>query len=179
MQEAGQPADVFLDALPNWTAAVMSFNVPWQSAAANNRAAIDPRDLALLRGLATLMDTAEYAAQLESDTLEPILEAVAECAELIRNSTVLSNDSRRYLLGLVTEARSSLEEIGTFGEGHARRVLFELGGAMTSVAGQIGDDPEAPQWKERAANLMQQITLMGTKLAIAWGRMKLGLPPVE
>lgn len=177
MDEAGQPAEVFHKALPQWTAAVLSYNVPWQSNGSASRAAIDPRDLALLESLAVLMETAEYAAQLESDTLEPILAAVEACASLIRSSGVLSNDSRRYLLGLVTEARTSLEEIGTFGEGHARRVLFELGGAMTSVAYQVADDQESPQWRQRAADLLQQITLLGAKLAIAWGRVKLGLPP--
>ncbi len=176
MNASGQVAEEFLEALPAWTAAVFAVSTPWGTQVNGGRHTIDQRDLRMLRMLSTLMDTAGYTPALPPGSLEQIVRSVNSADELIRMSNAIDIGAKRYLLGLVAEAKSVMQDIDTYGEVGARRVLFELGGAMTTVAGNV-PDPERSKWKDRAADLLRQLMLFAGKTAIEYGKQQVGLPP--
>lgn len=177
MAASGQPADEYRECLPSWTAAVFSFGAGWQGQTNATRAVIGNGDLRMLRSLATLMTTAHYVEPITAPGVQSLVASLDQAETLIRASEAIGDDARRYLLGLMVEASTTVKDIETFGEAEARRSVFELGGAMTAVAGRLRDEPEGPTWAARAGDLLEKLVLLGAGLGIAYAESRLGITP--
>lgn len=176
MEASGQPAQEFRECMPAWTAALFSFNAGWRSKVGASRMVIDDGDLRVLRSLATLMETAQYVQAVTAPAAKDLVESLERAEQLIRASPSIGPDTRRYLLGLVAEATATIKDVETFGEAEARRAVFELGGAMQAIVGQLHDRDDGPMWATRVADLLEKVVLLSVGVGLAYVKTKLQLP---
>lgn len=129
--------------------AVMSYATPWNSNVQNPVDVISDNDLAHLRTLGVLLTSVGYSPNPEPDA-EQVNTLLTETYNLIAETPDLPDPERRYLLGLINEARQVVSEVDVFGWATARRVVFQLTGAMQSQAGVIiqrdGNGNRAKVW---------------------------------
>lgn len=156
MEAAGDVVDHYRETLPAWYETVHSWNFSWQTAANGPVPAIDGRDLRLLYALAGQVDSLKLVPKLEVDQLSSLRANLNEAQSLIAAATppTLDDSARRYLLGLVLEANRCLDEIELLGTATLRRVTFELGGGMVSVAEEATDANVERTWREKAKGVL-------------------------
>jgi hypothetical protein len=171
MHAAGDEVTHYRQTLGSWYEAVHSWNAPWQDAAAGVMRAIDPRDLRLLYALAGQIDSLRLSPPVPTVQLPQLRVALTKAQELIAEAVppVLDDAARRYLLGLVFEANRCIDEIELRGAASLRRVTFELGGAMTTIAEQATDENAKKAWREKAKGILIQWSGLVPVTAITTG----------
>lgn len=169
MEAVGEPVEHYRDVLPDFYRCIFAHTTPWSSATNHVREPIDRRDLRLLRALAGHLDSTNYVPAVTGDQLLELLSRLEETEQLIRSSTDITIEVRRYLLGLVGEARRVAAELETFGEVELRSVTFELGAAVLSTADRMVPEERRTGWVDAAKGLVSKIGWKGTELALEAG----------
>lgn len=149
MTASGTDVAHFRLCLPAWYSAVFSVHAPWGNGMSGGAALADDRDIAMLRALAQMIDTNGYNPVLDGPSVESLIHALDAAEELVRTSNGVDEPTRRYILGLVVEARDCARELDTFGNVQLRSVSFELGGAMSAVAANTTiEKPTRERWRD-------------------------------
>ncbi|SFF52871.1 hypothetical protein [Blastococcus tunisiensis] len=158
LEASGEDVEHYRDTLPAWYRAVFSTEQAWTGGVNKATPIVDPRDLRLLRALAGQVDSVGLNPKPAPDFLAHLQEALGDARQLILDAgpDVLSDAARRYLLGLVREAERCIEEIDAFGTAAVRRVTFELGGAMASIAEVASDENVKKTWREKSRAVLIQ-----------------------
>ncbi len=157
MQAHGDVVDHYLEALESWYAAVFTFTAPWQTRNVEDRQIVDSRDLRLLRALAGAIDSLRLVQPLVEAQVLGIFETLEDAEQAVRLATDIDESTRRYLLGLIVEARKALRDWQTFGPEPARRVCLELGGALYTLAEQSPQATQKETWRTTARAITVQV----------------------
>lgn len=179
MEAMGEETAHYRQSQPAWYAAVFAQSVPWGSRPTNKtqqRPIADRRDIALLRALGQQLESVGYAPRVAASDLESLRAAVNEAHDLIIE-TPLDDAVRRYLLGLVSEARACLDELAAFGSIRLRDVTFTLGGALNAAAETAVPPAHKQRWRDTARTVLAQIAVQGTAGALGTMGAHLLLPP--
>lgn len=171
----GSDAAMYTESFPAWYQAIFAIQFNWDQPLPSGTAQLDRRDLRILRSLGAHMETAGYAAAVGQ--VDQLQSAVIEAEELVRSSPAISTDTRRYLLGLIREALDTLSAVDTVGEVAVRSVMFELGGAMTLIAGKLPDNNEGKSWRSTVASILAKLTWMTVPYALDVGAQAIGMLP--
>lgn len=167
MEALGEDVSHFREAQPAWYGAVFAMSAPWGTSATHVRKMLERGDLGLLRALGQQLDSVGYTPPSNAISLEQLRTTFEEVETLVTSSTVPVH-VKRYLLGLVTEARTCLVELDALGEVRLRRVTFELGGALNAVAETAAPEGEKTRWRAVATMVLTQFAIQ-TAAAIAGG----------
>jgi hypothetical protein len=163
MAAHGDDVEHYVDGLPAWYAAVFSFEAPWGSAVNGQRPLLDPRDLRLLRALAGAIDALRLVPVLVDEQVAGILASLDRTDDLVRHAGDVDEQVRRYLLGLVAEARRVTADWQTFGPEAVRSATLELGGALYTMAEQTQQPAAKEGWRGAARDVTVQF--LGSTIA--------------
>lgn len=169
MEAVGEEVEHYRDVLPEFYKCVFAYSTPWSSSVNGVREPIDRRDLRLLRALAGHLDSINYVAAASGDQLLDLLESLDKTEQLIRTSEDITVEVRRYLLGLVGEARRVATELETFGDVELRSITFQLGAAVLSTADQMVPEEKRSGWIAAVKELVRKIGWKGTELMLENG----------
>lgn len=156
MEATGRNVTPYLRSLPAWYRAVFSYEVPWKPGQHDGRPLIQDSHMDMLDALADALSEMGYAAALDEQEQEAIGSSIGEAEALIKNEAGLSIAGRRYMLGLIQEARACLADLQIVGTTPIRRATFELNGAMCKIAIDIHsrDAEKASRWFTVATRLL-------------------------
>lgn len=157
MDASGDNTGPYRGSLPAWYSAVFSMDMPWHDVKNHARLIADPRDIAILRALGQALDMVKFEPQITGDDADRLRSVLDGARGLIIESRI-DESTRRYLLGLVTEALRCLDELAAFGTARLRSLVFELGGAMEAAAETVpmGDAAKAT-WHKTAHEILIQL----------------------
>ncbi|MEU6249310.1 hypothetical protein [Glycomyces sp. NPDC047010] len=168
MEQAGDDVEAYREYVPAWYRAVFAPKYNWFASDANlntHRRGTGPdggRDLAkdtaaMLKGLASHIRTWQIAESIPAGVIADLLEAVDEAEGLIDRATDLPDLERRYVLRLVQQVREVIRDVDLFGRAENRRLVIELGGAMTIVYAFAAEED-----KPKAQNVVGRFLRGGT-----------------
>jgi len=170
MAAHGDDIEHYLEGLQAWYVAVFAYRAPWRTRTAEHRRIIEAGDLRLLRALAGHIESLRLVQPLDEDQARSILAALEEAEAAVRSAADVTESTRRYLLGLVAEARRTVLDWQTFGAESARRATLELGGALYTLSEQAVQPERKEAWRQTAKKVTVQImTGVATQGAIAAG----------
>ncbi len=157
--------------MPDWYAAVFSYNVPWQGRVTQDTDLLDARDMRLLRALAGQIDALHLSPEVSSGQLDQLRANLVDAQALIEatDPPTLDRASRRYLLGLVSRALDYIDAVETVGGSALRAAVLELGGAMDTVAEHTPDENVKKTWREKARGVLVQLSTVTTTAALTAG----------
>lgn len=165
--------------LVEWYRGVFGWHTPWKKVENVSSLAISEPAMLMLRAL---MGQAA-SMQLDVDDLDPghlaqLRQAVDRAVDLVKaaDRDELDAVTRRYLLGLLTAAQQTLDEIDIYGTATLRSVVFELGGAFEVVAEHVKDESAATKWRQAARDLLIQV-VSGVAVVLASAVAQQALPP--
>jgi hypothetical protein len=164
MEAVGNDVSSYRRALPRWYEAVFSYTIPWKAGGQSSaRAAIADDPLHFLKILGATIDALGLSAEVDDDTIETVSTALTTAFTLAREDPDLTPQLRRYLLALIQEARSAIEELETFGASSVRSVTAELGGAILVAADASKSDEQRGRWTKIAHDVLipLAITVVG------------------
>ncbi|MEU6858550.1 hypothetical protein AB0B28_06730 [Glycomyces sp. NPDC046736] len=149
MEAAKDDVDAYRQYVPMWYRAVFGPKYNWYNvdpAQNSNKRLPGPdggRELAtdaaaLLRSLGSHIQTWRVAETIPSGVLPDLLSAVDEAEDLVRLADI-PDQERQYVLRLIRQVREVLADVELFGQAENRRLVIELGGAMTIVYGCVPD----------------------------------------
>ncbi|MFD8562130.1 hypothetical protein ACFV1N_33015 [Streptosporangium canum] len=161
LEAAGHDVHSWWNALPHWYRAVFAYETPWTAGIPNGREAIQSTHMDMLRMLGTFLQYASATPQFKPGGVEEMLAAVAEVEDLIKVSVEMDDSVRHYMLSLIWELRTCLDEIDIFGTAGPRRLTFELAGVMFSRASGLEDQGSeaSATWRDKARRLVS--TMLG------------------
>lgn len=169
MEAIGEEVEHYRDVLPDLYQGVFAYTTPWQHRPGSITHPIDPRDLRLLKALAGHLQSVNYAPQVGGDQLAALLESLDSTELLIRTSPDIDDSIRRYLLGLISEARRVATELQTFGDVELRSITFELGAALLSTASEQVPEENRRGWIDKAKSLVASVGWKATDHALEAG----------
>lgn len=154
MEAMGEDVAHFRLAQPSWYAAVFAVPTPWGSKANGRRGVAAVPYVALLRALGQQLDSLKYTPSDAAVDLENLRQAIGEAHELVIGSSI-DDSVKRYVLGLVAEARACLDDLAAFGTVRLRNATFTLAGAMELAAETAGvPEEERPKWRHAAKRVL-------------------------
>lgn len=154
LRVAGQDVRPFETALPAWYGAVFSINTPWGQGDSSDRRLLQPLEEQMLRAFATLIDGMAWVPVIETGHMDDLLGLIDDISNLVRQDIGLSVDARRYILGLLAEAKSVLEEHELYGSVRVRQIMMELGGALTTTTASIPEGERRDAWATKVGPLL-------------------------
>lgn len=154
LRVAGQDVRPFETALPAWYGAVFSVKTPWGQGATSDRRLLQPLEEQMLRAFATLIDGMAWVPVIEIGRMGELLGLIDDLTNLVRQDAGLSVDARRYILGLLAEAKSVLEEHELYGSVRVRQIMMELGGALTTTTATIPEGDRRDAWAAKVGPLL-------------------------
>jgi len=159
MEAFGEDVTYYRECMPVWWAAVFSFDLGWQQSLNTSVSLMDRGELRLLRALAGQIDTMRLSPRVQPGQLAALRAKLEESLQLVQATQppTLDDAAKRYMLTLVHEALRVVDEVDLVGAASVRRVVFELGGAMTTVAEQTPDENEKKKWHESARGFLVEI----------------------
>lgn len=169
MAAVGEDVEHYRDVIPALYQGVFAYTTPWKHGVNGATSPVDVRDMRLVRALASHLQSINYSPQIGGDQLAALLESLDRTEELIRTSSDIDDTIRRYLLGLVSEARRVASELQTFGDVELRSVTFELGAALLSTAGDQVPEANRQSWVDRAKSLVAKVGWKATDHALEAG----------
>jgi hypothetical protein len=154
LRVAGQDVRPFETALPAWYGAVFSINTPWGQGDNVERRLLQPLEEQMLRAFATLIDGMAWVPVIETGHMGDLLGLIDDISTLVREDVALPVDARRYILGLLAEAKSVLEEHELYGSVRVRQIMMELGGALTTTTATIPEGERRDAWATKVGPLL-------------------------
>lgn len=134
MEADGEDVEHYREMMIPLYQAVYSYSHPWQGISNNTRTLMDRKDLSLLKALGGQLRMIQRQRPFTGDELADLLVQLDETEEMIRSSTDIPDEIRRYLLALIVEARRAASELQTFGDVELRTITLELGAALLTTA---------------------------------------------
>jgi hypothetical protein len=165
----GDDVEHYIEALPTWYRAIFSVDAPWGSTHAAPRPIIDAGDLRLLRALGGALDAVRAVQPLLEEQVDGMLTALAKAEEAVRVATDVDDQIRRFLLGLISEARRVTKDWQTFGTEAVRSANLELGGALYTMADQTPEPASKVKWRSLAKDLVLPVMTGGLTHAAITG----------
>lgn len=164
LQADGQDVEHFRDILPTLYQVVFSYTVVWQHTANGARAVIDLNVMRLLKALAGTLDLIDNSLPISGEDLKDLLTYLDDVEKLVRGSEEIDDAVRRYLLGLIVEAKRVAAEYETFGDVELRSVTFELGAALLNTADAQVPADRRGSWIDGAKQMIKTVGReIGTK----------------
>lgn len=165
----GEEVDHYREVLPAWYQAVFACSTPWSSLTTSHRYVVQPSDLRLLKALGGQLASVNYARPVAADQLAALLTHLDTTDELVRTSSDINDDVRRYMLGLISEARRVAKELQTFGDVELRTITFELGAAMLNVADTSVPEQNRQGWIDGAKGMLSRVAWKAGEKALESG----------
>lgn len=166
----GEDVEHYIEAIPSWYQGVFAVKTPWETVVQTGRApAVSRSDFRLLSALAGHMDLARWPANLTDPAKATLKEALDEAQSLATASSDIGEDTKRYIVSLITEALNALQDFETFGATRIRSITMELGGAMQVVSNGINEEERAKPWRTAARKVLNAAAFGATQLAIGAG----------
>jgi len=166
-EAAGREVAYYRAAVPDWHKAVFAYNTPWGSPGRTVMSpAMNSADFRLLLALSGLMEEAGWQITFSQNDCENLQKALGKARDLARSDESIGSDTRRYILALIAEAQSALDDLDVAGDARLRSVSLELGGAMVSVADATNEDPKDGRWRKAAAAVLKSIGSGAKQIAI-------------
>ncbi|AMY20722.1 MULTISPECIES: hypothetical protein [Nocardiaceae] len=160
----GQDVEMFRDIMPELYQVVFSYSVPWQQINANERPVVDRMLMRLLKSLGLTLQMVNNSLFITGDDITDLLTYLDDAVTLVRESQDIDDAVRRYLLGLIEEARRVANEFQTFGDVELRSVTFELGAALLGAADDQVPEERRAGWLDQAKKLIKKAAVSaGTK----------------
>lgn len=165
MEASGEDVSHYRATLPSWYQAVFTYTHPWASTSSEAiRPTLPDLNFRMLQALAGQISSIGWVPSVISSDIDSAAEAFTAAEQLVREDRALPSHLKRYLLGLIAEARLALDEYTSMGSVALRRITMELGGAMMTVSEMQSDSPARKRWSERAkAVLFSAVVIGGTK----------------
>ncbi len=176
LSKRGLDVDHYREALPEWQAALFSFDAAWSSQP-NGQAGISNGNIRLLRSLATLIETAEaYRGQMPDPQRDVVRSILEQARSFVENEERFSAHVSRYLLGTLDDVKDALNR----GDDAAALAAFsQFTGTLLLLAAEVemrGDTGAAQTWRERASHFASEVAIAVTANALAAGGVALGIP---
>lgn len=130
----GGDTEDFRATMDDWAKAVFVPEQAWHGGA-SVETRIDPRDLKLLRALASQIDMMDLSPNFSETQLLDLKALFAEAREMVLGATSLPTAVRAYIVGLISEADAAISDLQLFGESRLRSCTIELGGSLVTVVG--------------------------------------------
>lgn len=159
LEASDMEASFYRESVPTWYQAVFSQQYGWSTTGNEEiRRTVAVADLRLLRALAAHLDAIKWVPDLDPGHIDSLRDALKRAQELAVTDRGLSDDVRRYILGLIREAEACLDESQSADGVYVRRITMELGGAMSTVSEMKSeDDPTRAKWANGARNILRSL----------------------
>lgn len=124
----------FRAAMDDWARAVFVPEQAWHGGA-SVETRVDPRDLRLLRALASQIDMLQLAPVFDDAQLTDLSKLLSEARQMINHEASIPVPVRAYIHALISEAEAAIADLRLYGESRLRSCSMELGGALVTTAG--------------------------------------------
>lgn len=162
IERSGMNVDHLRKHIPALYELLFSFTVPWSSAIARNRRALDDPAFDMLATLGMLVQSQKLEPAWSEEQRNALNSLLDQLDDYLASNEDIDDASQQYLFTLAKELRQAVEEVGRFGTALVRKSSRELAGAL------LGEVEHANRnGKQRAADFFGKIV---QELIIASGK---------